>query len=109
MNLLFKLLILPFKIIGKIIHFRPYSQWTEEEKIAFEQQNNQFYSSNNYETTINPATGLPMIGCLDVNGNSIGSSSSYDSHRRTDDHYDYNRTHATTDYNTSYNPFTNRY
>lgn len=107
MNLLFILLKIPFKIIAKIIRFHPL---TEEEKIAYAKRHSSFQSSNNYETTTNPATGLPMIGCLDVNGNSIGCSSSYDHHRRNDDYYyDCNRSHSTINGTSSYSPFTNRY
>jgi len=62
--------------------------------------------SKSNETTINPATGLPMIGCLDVNGNSFGSSSSYDHHRRCSE--ESSRSFSSTNYN-SYDPFTNRY
>ncbi len=43
-------------------------------------------------TKYNPATGLPMIGGLDVGGNLIGTSnhSDYSHHRNSmDDHYRY--------------------
>jgi len=38
------------------------------------------------ETSINPGTGLPMIGSVDVAGNAFGSSSS-DHHRSSYDDY----------------------
>ncbi|HAU3911474.1 TPA: hypothetical protein F7082_15200 [Legionella pneumophila] len=93
------------KTIAKIIHFVPA---TEEEKIeyAIRQRGIHSYSKSN-ETTINPATGLPMIGCLDINGNSFGCSSSYDHYRiNNTDSY---RSPSSTNYSSSYDPFTNRY
>lgn len=64
------------------------------------------YSKSN-DTKINPASGLPMIGCLDVNGNTFGSSSSFDDyHRNHDNNY---RIYSSTNYCNSYDPFANRY
>lgn len=72
------------KKIAKIIHFVPP---TEEQKIAFAKK----YSCRSHislnETTINPASGLPMIGGLDVNGNSFGSNNSSDHYQRNQDYY----------------------
>ena len=93
------------KKIAKIIHFVPA---TEEEKIAYAKKQRAMHSfSKSNETTINPATGLPMIGCLDVNGNSFGSNSSYDHYRRSND--DSYRSSSSTNYSSNYDPFTNRY
>lgn len=89
------------KKIAKIIRFRPL---TEEEKNAFSKRHS-FSKSN--DTTINPASGLPMIGCLDVNGNSFGSNSSFEQYRRT--HDDFYHSHSFTNYNSSYDSFNNRY
>jgi hypothetical protein len=103
-----KLIKLILKTIAKIIHFRPYSEWTEEEKIEYAKRQRTFNSSNqSNETRINPATGLPMIGCLDVNGNSFGTNHSHDHFRRNND--DYCRHFSSTSYSSSYDPFTNRY
>ena len=95
------------KKIAKIIHFRPYSEWTEEEKIVWAKRHSFKSYSKSGDTTINPASGLPMVGCLDVNGNSFGSNSSSDHYRRTQD--DYYRSLSSTNYNTSYDSFNNRY
>lgn len=93
------------KKIAKIIHFRPA---TEEEKIEYAKRQRAVHSySKSNETIINPATGLPMLGCLDVNGNSFGSNNSSDHYRRNQD--DYYRSHSSTNYTSSYDPFTNRY
>lgn len=89
------------KKFAKIIHFRlP----TEEERIAYAKRNSSWPYHKSNETTINPATGLPMVGCLDVNGNSFGSSNLADHYRRNQD--DYYRSHtSTSSYNSSYDPF----
>ena len=100
MNIIKKIL----KRIAKIIHFRPL---TEEEKIAYKKRHAGSSSRSN-DTTINPATGLPMVGGLDVNGNSFGSSSSYDYYRRSQSD-DYYRSHSSTNYNSSYDSFNNRF
>lgn len=93
------------KTIAKIIHFVPA---TEEEKIEYAKRQRAIHSfSKTNETTINPATGLPMIGCLDVNGNSFGSSSSYDHDRRSSE--ESYRSFSSTNYSSNYDPFTNRY
>lgn len=93
------------KTIAKIIHFVPA---TEEEKIEYAKRQREIHSySKSNETIINPATGLPMIGCLDVNGNSFGSNSSYDHYRRSNE--DSYRSPSSTNYSSSYDPFTNRY
>lgn len=93
------------KTIAKIIHFRPA---TEEEKIEYAKRQRAIHSnSKSNDTIINPATGLPMVGCLDVNGNSFGSSSSYGHCRRhNEDSY---RSSSSTNYNSGYDSFTNRY
>lgn len=67
------------KRIAKIIHFVPA---TEEEKIAYAKRHSFDSYSKSNETRINPSSGLPMIGCLDVNGNSIGTSSYSDRNYR---------------------------
>ncbi|BCA97250.1 hypothetical protein TUM19329_36110 (plasmid) [Legionella antarctica] len=93
------------KRIAKIIHFKPA---TEEEKIEYAKRQralNTYHKS--HDTTINPASGLPMIGCLDVNGNSFGSNSSSDYYRRN--HDDSYRSSSSTSYSSSYDPFSNRY
>ena len=90
------------KAIAKIIHFRlP----TEQEKIEFAKRHSLTSYSKSNDTTINPASGLPMIGCLDVNGNSFGSNSSSDSYYRNQNSSSY----SSTNYTSSYDPFTNRY
>lgn len=93
------------KTIAKIIHFVPA---TEEEKIEYAKRQRGIHSySKSNDTIINPATGLPMVGCLDVNGNSFGSNSSYDNCRRnSEDNY---RSFSSTNYSSNYDPFTNRY
>jgi len=60
--------------------------------------------TNNNETTINPNTGLPMIGNLDSMGNSFGSSASDTDYHRYNDYQ-----HQSSSYTSSYDPFTNRY
>ena len=93
------------KTLAKIIHFVPA---TEEEKIEYAKRQREIHTySKSNETTINPATGLPMIGCLDVNGNSFGSNSSNDHYRRSNE--DSYRSSSSTNYSSSYDPFTNRY
>ncbi|MGT3090782.1 MULTISPECIES: hypothetical protein [Legionellaceae] len=95
------------KKIAKIIHFRPYSEWTEEEKAVYAKRHSFHSYSKSNDTKINPASGLPMIGCLDVNGNTFGSSSSFDDyHRNHDNNY---RIYSSTNYCNSYDPFANRY
>lgn len=93
------------KTIAKIIHFVPA---TEEEKIEYAKRQRAIrsYSKSN-DTIINPATGLPMVGCLDINGNSFGSSSSYDHYRRNSE--ECYRSSSSTNYSSNYDPFTNRY
>jgi glutaredoxin 2 len=93
------------KTIAKIIHFVPA---TEEEKIEYAKRQRAIntYSKSN-DTIINPATGLPMVGCLDVNGNSFGSNSSYDHYRRSSE--DSYRSFSSTNNSSNYDPFTNRY
>jgi hypothetical protein len=61
------------------------------------------YEKNN-GATINPATGLPMMGAFDSQGNLRGTSTST-SH--PDWHNDYNRRHSSS--SSSYDPFNNRY
>jgi hypothetical protein len=93
------------KTIARIIHFRPA---TEEEKKAYAERQRASYSYYKpNETVINPASGLPMIGCLDVNGSSFGSNSSYDHYRRSHDNS--NRSFSSTSYSSSYDPLNNRY
>lgn len=93
------------KTIAKIIHFVPA---TEEEKIEYAKRQRAIHSySKSNDTIINPATGLPMVGCLDVNGNSFGSSSSYDHYRRSSE--ECYRSFSSTNYSSNYDPFTNRY
>ncbi len=94
------------KRIAKLIHFRLYSEWTEEEKLAWDRQYSSCKYTNSNETSINPATGLPMSGGIDSGGNSFGSSSSSDYHRRTND--DCYRSHLSTSYSSSYDSFINR-
>ena len=95
------------KKIAKIIHFRPYSEWTEEEKAVYAKQHSPRFNHKSNDTEINPASGLPMIGCLDVNGNTFGSSNSFDDyHRNHDNNY---RSYSSTNYCNSYDSFTNRY
>ncbi|WP_272946893.1 hypothetical protein [Legionella erythra] len=92
------------KKIAKIIHFRPYSEWTENEKAKYAKQNSFRSCSKSNNTEINPATGLPMIGALDSMGNSFGSSAS------DRDNYWNNDYHRYSTYNSSsYDPFNNRY
>jgi hypothetical protein len=93
------------KKIAKIIHFVPA---TAEEKIEYSKRQRAIHSSSkSNDTIINPATGLPMLGCLDVNGNSFGSSSSQDHCRRSNE--EWYRSPSSTNYSSSYDPFTNRY
>lgn len=91
------------KTIAKIIHFRPA---TEEERLAYAKRNSFCSYSKDNGTTINPASGLPMVGCLDVNGNSFGSNSSSD-HCRGINNDSYSSS-SPTNYS-SYDPFNNRY
>ena len=46
-----KLIKLILKTIAKIIHFRPYSEWTEEEKIEYAKRQRTFNSSNQSNET----------------------------------------------------------
>lgn len=57
-------------------------------------------NGKNNETTINPATGLPMSGAFDSQGNTRGTSALNSHH---DWHNDYSRSYS------SYDPFSNRY
>lgn len=68
------------------------------------QNNINHRASNNNDTKINPATGLPMIGSLDSMGNSFGSGAS-DRHHNCNN--DYHRQNSI--YNSTYDPFNNRY
>lgn len=91
------------KILAKIFQFHSESK---QEKIEYSRKHysKSFVRSN--DTKINPANGLPMVGCLDLNGNSFGTNSSLN-----DDRYrsnDYFRDNSFTNYS-SYDPFSNRY
>ncbi len=68
----------------------------ETDQIAGNEKNN--------GTTINPATGLPMIGAFDSQGNIRGTSTSNSNH---DWHNDYSRSHSS--FSSSYDPFSNRF
>lgn len=48
-------------------------EFSEQEKMMLSRS-----SCNQFETLINPANGLPMIGGLDVLGNTIGSNANSD-------------------------------
>lgn len=87
------------KKIAKFIHFVPA---TEEQKIEYAKRHSNRSRASLNETTINPASGLPMIGGLDVNGNSFGSNSSSDHYRRNQD--DYYRSSSS-----NYNPINHDY
>lgn len=94
-----KLLKSVFKRIAKIFSFvLP----TEEQKKGYGERKEAHYNSRLNETTYNPATGLPMIGAHDSNGNMYGSSAS---DRNTWDDY----SSRNCSYSSSYDPFTNRY
>lgn len=54
--------------------------------------------------TINPATGLPMMGAVDIQGNILGTNH-FNSHH--DWYNDYNHTHSS--FSNSYDPFSNQY
>jgi hypothetical protein len=95
MNLLKKIL----KVIARIIHFTPA---TEEQKLEYAKRNSSTcydYNKSN-ETVINPASGLPMMGCVDVSGNSFGSNSSSDDYYRRSQE-DYYRSLSNNNYNSS--------
>lgn len=92
------------KKIAKIIHFRPYSEWTENEKAKYAKQHSFCSYSKSNNTEINPATGLPMIGALDSMGNSFGSSAS-----DRDNYWNNDYHHYSTYNSSSYDPFNNRY
>ena len=71
-------------------------------------RDNVLYTYNNSnDTTINPTSGLPMMGRLDINGNSFGSNGSSDHYHRN--HDDYCRSSSSTNNSSNYDPFTNRY
>jgi len=89
------------RTFAKIIHFRPF---TEEERIEYSKRySSESYSKSN-DTKINPANGLPMLGCLDVNGNTFGTNNSYNDYHRNNDLY---RTNSFVNYS-SYDSFNNR-
>ncbi|HIF0232308.1 TPA: hypothetical protein ACXYK5_002226 [Legionella pneumophila] len=67
------------KSFAKIIAVRGL---TEEDRNNL--TNGRFHRATLTETRINPATGLPMSGCLDLNGSSYGTSNSFDSYRSYD-------------------------
>ncbi len=93
------------KKIAKIIHFKPA---TKEEILEYAKRQRAInYRSKSSDTIINPSTGLPMVGCLDVNGNSFGSNSSYEYYRRSSE--DCYRSFSSTNYNNNFDLFTNRY
>lgn len=52
------------------------------------------------DININPATGLPMSGCVDIAGNIYGASSMDNDHGHHNDSYDYNHDHY---YDSEYN------
>ncbi|HBD7196761.1 TPA: hypothetical protein KKX01_002724 [Legionella pneumophila] len=92
------------KKIAKVIHFRPYSEWTESEKAEYAKRHSFCSYSKSNNTEINPATGLPMIGALDSMGNSLGSSAS-----DRDNYWNNDYLRHSTYNSSSYDPFINRY
>lgn len=91
------------KVISKIIHFTPP---TEEQRLERAKLN----SCNNYDdkksnvTVINPASGLPMMGCFDIAGNSFGSNASADDYYRRNQE-DYYRRSSSSNYSSSQNNY----
>ena len=71
-HVIMNILKIVLKTIAKIIHFVPA---TELQKIEYAKKYAHTNNSPFNTTTINPATGLPMIGAFDVAGNSFGSNS----------------------------------
>jgi hypothetical protein len=62
----------------------------KKEKVKNNNENWEGEDFKRQETSINPATGIPMIGCVDIFGNAFGSNYS-DIHRSSyDDYHRYN-------------------
>lgn len=54
--------------------------WNNEPCASFTECNFHDFTDHTittYDQSYNSATGLPMIGCMDVSGNAYGTSSSY--------------------------------
>jgi len=58
----------------------------KKEKVKNNNENWKGPEFKRQEASVNPGSGLPMIGSVDVSGNAFGSSSS-DSHRSSYDDY----------------------
>ncbi|GAB4303629.1 MAG: hypothetical protein Kow0096_25750 [Thiohalomonadaceae bacterium] len=56
--------------MGTPTHFAPDTDWGDDNSIS----SHQFGSDSMAHRHINPATGLPMLGSLDVEGNPYGTS-----------------------------------
>ena len=76
------------KTIARIIHFVPA---TELQKIEYAKKHAQTTCSPSFETIINPASGLPMMGGVDMAGNTFGSNHVLDDWYRRHQHDDYHR------------------
>ena len=76
------------KVIAKIIHFTPETEEQRLERVKRNSCNNDDDTKSN-EIVINPASGLPMMGCFDMAGNSYGSNAASDdfSRRNQEDYY----------------------
>lgn len=94
------------RILTKLAQLIRFTPATKEERLAYSLRQSDYINYSN-DTIINPATGLPMIGCLDVNGNSFGSNSSYEHHRiNSETNY---QSPTFMNYSSCYDPFNNRF
>ena len=91
-----------FKTFVKFISIRKFSK---EEKVDYAKRQSIRSKSTFSETKINPATGLPMVGCLDLNGSSYGTSNSFNDYHRNHEPY---RSISCTSFS-AYNSFNNHY
>ena len=68
------------RFIKKIANVLQYKKLSEEEILAFQKRNR--------KTTINPASGLPMVGGFDSGGNTFGyNRSSFDDYNNRQDYW----------------------
>lgn len=70
-------MILIIKFLKAFIKFFTIRELTEEEKMNVVKKSSLRQNLISKESRINPASGLPMVGCVDLNGNTYGTSSSF--------------------------------
>lgn len=70
-------MILIKKFLNAFIKFFTIRELTEEEKMNLVKSRSLHRNLTSTGSRINPASGLPMVGCVDLNGNTYGTSSSF--------------------------------